>query len=129
MYKEGKTWQEKMKLSHPTLPVDLDEKQNIVWLENVEFNRKFKIFAHTQQEVFYVLTPQMMERILKIYERFDDMCISIMGSRMILAINSSLNGLEPQLKKRVEYEAERRRLLEELQEIVDVIEGLELEKK
>lgn len=112
---------------HPVLPRNVDREKDCIKMENVEFNDRFEVYAHAQQEAFYVLTPRMMEVILRLEKKFKSICINIQGNKMVLAINSSLNSLEPQLEQEVEYETERRRILGELQEIVDIIDGLELD--
>lgn len=40
-----------------------EEKYKKVQLEDVEFNKDYKVFAQSQHEAFYVLTPSLMNRI------------------------------------------------------------------
>ena len=37
-----------------------------VKMEDVDFNRMFKIYAENELDAFYILTPNMMEKIKKL---------------------------------------------------------------
>lgn len=115
--------------NYSAMPIYLNPKQNKVVMENDTFNSKFNVYAGTQQDAFYVLTPHMMESILRISKHFNSMCILVVGNRLILAGNSSLNGLEAQIEHKVEFETEKARIKEELREITDIIDDLKLDNR
>lgn len=61
-----------------------------VQTENIEFNRRFQILASDGHTAFYVLTPQLMEQILKADNRANArMLIGFAGDKMHIALGSN----------------------------------------
>lgn len=104
-------------------------KNNKVQTENMDFNNIFDVFATNDMAAFYVLTPHMMERIMRLSSSFNSICINILGNKMILAANSMLDGLEPPTSVAIDYDKEKKRILGELTEIMAIIEELGLDDK
>lgn len=99
---------------------------NKIQTENMNFNNMFKVYTVNDETAFYVLTPHMMEHIMAMSSSFNSICINIIGNRMILAVNSSLDSLEPPVKQPIDYQHEKKRILAELTEIRAIIDELEL---
>lgn len=64
--------------------------------ENSAFNKKFDIYASDEHNAYYILTPQLMEKI----EEFSDQAgaqtaISFLGPSMYVAVNRRLSMFEP----------------------------------
>ena len=104
-------------------------KDDKVQTENMGFNKIFDVFATNDMAAFYVLTPHMMERIMRLSSSFKSICINIIGNKMILAANSMLDGLEPPTSVAIDYNKEKKRILGELTEIMAIIEELGLDDK
>ncbi len=62
------------------------KKDNLVKLENLEFNEKFKIYCRDQVEARYILTPNIMENILALNELISNQCKSKSKSNISLAL-------------------------------------------
>lgn len=62
------------------------KKDNLVKLENLEFNDKFKIYCRDQIEARYILTPNIMENILALNELVSNQCKSKNKSNISLAL-------------------------------------------
>lgn len=104
-------------------------KNGRIQTENVVFNQMFDVFATNDAAAFYVLTPHMMEHIIKLSSSFKSICINILGNKMVLAANSDLDGLEPPTREPIDYYREKKRILAELTEIMAIIDELGLDDK
>ena len=66
-----------------------------VSLENPEFEKKYNTYSDSQIEARYILSPAMMERILKLEELFNSRIdLSFRGNNVFIAIHSSKNHFE-----------------------------------
>lgn len=74
-------------------------KGELVKLENVEFEELFKVYGTDQIEPRYILTPAIMEAIVKIKKRFpgNSMCFSFVGSRVNCTISFKKDLFEPRI--------------------------------
>ncbi len=70
----------------------------LVKLEDVEFERRFKVYSDCQVEARYILSPGLMRRILELRERFNrDLFITFQGDRVTIALPMSADLFEPRL--------------------------------
>ncbi len=69
---------------------------NRVWLENVEFEEYFDVYATDQIEARYILTPSLMERIIALEHKFKNrsMILSFYDSNVVIAVRDSRNNFE-----------------------------------
>lgn len=105
-------------------------KCKVIETESVNFNEKFEIRALDTQEAFYVLTPQMMEYILKLNENYDSMCIIIEGTKMTLAANTGMDSFEVyDLKDSVNYETAKNEIIGEIDSIKLIIDELRIDDR
>lgn len=75
--------------------------------ENAGFNRKFDIYASDEHNAYYILTPQLIEKI----EEFSDqagaqIALSFLGPSMFVAVNRRLSMFEPNVDKPVAEQTE-----------------------
>jgi len=63
--------------------------EDLVKLENVEFEKKFVAYSTNQIEARYILSPAIMEKILYINEKFNGIAVSFVDNRMFIAFPSS----------------------------------------
>lgn len=101
-----------------------------VKLENVEFNNSFNIRAQYEQDAFYVLTPQMMEKLLKLKQSYSTpIAFSFVDGKIHLAIFSNKEMFPPIMYSKVS----KKKAFELAQKYVDnlilPIETLDLDKK
>lgn len=71
-------------------------KDQLVILEDPEFEREFVVHASDQVEARYILSTSMMEKMLELKRRFDsEVQFSFRLSRMFIAISTTKNYFEP----------------------------------
>jgi hypothetical protein len=111
----------------------------LVTLEDLEFERLFKVYADDQIEARYVLSPSLMQRLVNFRRRRDAAPrLSIQGATLYVALPSARNPLEPPSWAEMAYTQKsktgrslvRRRLagyVEDLRLIVDVVRDLRLD--
>lgn len=113
--------------SYAIIPANLENA--IVKTENVEFNEKFTVRSVDDESVFYVLTPQMMEYIMKLSKKFRSLYIIIEGSKMLLAVKTGDDSFEIDQKDVVNFEEEKEKIIGELNEIKLIVDELKLADK
>lgn len=71
---------------------------DLVKLENVEFEQLFAVYSSNQIEARYILTPAMMEAIVKIRKQYQrPMHISFKGSKVFIAMSYNKDLFEPRI--------------------------------
>ncbi|MDB4335060.1 DUF3137 domain-containing protein [bacterium] len=74
------------------------EKGDLIKLENPEFEREFKVTGSDQVEARYILTPVIMEALLKIKKQYAcPVHFSFIGSRVYCALSISKDLFEPRI--------------------------------
>lgn len=68
-----------------------DSKQLKVELEGVQFNNEFDVFSPVPHDAFYLLTPQVMERLQKLDSQYQSIAINVVGNSVVLAFNEPDN--------------------------------------
>lgn len=106
-----------------------DERRHKVEFENEAFNRMFDCYCQTDEEAFYLITPQIMEAIMK-YTSVSDGKIMIGFKHNIchLAIENGKNTLEPSINRKVTYQKDILPVKTEINAITDFINLLNLDR-
>jgi hypothetical protein len=74
-----------------------------VSLESIEFNKKFRTFSTSELSAFYVLTPDIMEQIMKLEaENPGRISFSFTGPILYIAINNNRDTFELHLFKKID---------------------------
>jgi len=67
----------------------------LVNMDHPAFEKQFKVYAEDAVEAHYLLTPNLMERIVELKEKFDEaIYLSFNHSKLYIAISNSLNLFE-----------------------------------
>jgi len=101
----------------------------LVYLENVEFEREFVVYSTDQVEARYILTPTLMEAILQLKRDFDaPIHISFVDSHVCIAVQWSQEFLEPDIydNKPLRQSDWLANLVDEIYLGLDIIEQLDL---
>lgn len=106
-------------LQHDFLDPDKNQK---VEMENVEFNRYYNVYAGSGHDVFYLLTPPLMEKLLKLRRRFPDIAMRFSDEKLYVAISGNFDAFEPNMSKPVNYPEEKARMKEDVQVILDMVD-------
>ena len=63
--------------------------------ESEEFNRRFNVYSTSEHDAFYILTPQMMERVSRVNDLAgDDIFINFNVGKLYFAIDNRHNNFE-----------------------------------
>jgi hypothetical protein len=74
-----------------------------VAMESIDFNKKFRTFSTNELSAFYVLTPDIMERMMKLErENPGRISFSFSGATLYIAINNNKNTFELRLFKKID---------------------------
>lgn len=108
--------------------------QNVekVELEDIEFNKMFKVFSDDQVEARYILTPSMMERFKNLKETFKTTGIraAFKDKSLLIAIPSNKNLFEVcDFKKPVTDTGQIQELFEEFVAVLSLVDVLNLDSK
>ena len=95
-----------------------------VKFEDIDFNNRFEVYAEDEHDAFYVLTPQMIERIKEL-EFMEDgrMTIGIIDQKVHVLFDNGQNAMEPSLWNEVS-EKDFERIEDEMRKIVQIMELL-----
>ena len=105
---------------------DLEYKK--VETEDVEFNNQFKVLAQNTHDVFYVLTPQMMERIKTLSNSiYGDVILYFNNNQLHIGINNDTNAFEVGIDNEIDIELEKHRILHDINLITTFIKDLQLD--
>ena len=97
-----------------------------VELESPEFEKMFETYSQDQVEARYILTPSMMERILKLQKSMGSKVhLSFNGSKVYIAISNSYNFFEADLDQPINSE-QIERIFGEIRECIEIIDILDL---
>jgi hypothetical protein len=100
----------------------------VVYMENVEFEKQFKVMGSDQIEARYLITPAMMERILELKNKKKrTISLSFVGSSIFVAIQSGYTNLfEPSLRKSLNEPETVREFYDQMAACLEVVELLDL---
>lgn len=97
-------------------------------LELIEFNKKYKTYADTQHNAFYLLTPPMLEALLRIEKKNQGRIgIEFEGNKVYVAINNNVDTFSLSLFKPINDEA-LNKFKDELSCIPDLIKEIQTNK-
>ena len=99
----------------------------LVKLENPEFEKKFAVYSQDPMEARYILTPQLMERLLKVQAaESSPIRVLFMNNNMILAFSRSSGWLEPPSWSDLANAAVLEKTLYEVSNLLELVEELDL---
>ncbi len=71
------------------------------------FNSRFEVFATDEHNAFYILTPKLLELIMRFEEDIDgQIAITFLGSLMFVAINRLGSMFDGKLDRKIEDQKE-----------------------
>ncbi len=97
----------------------------IIDLESVDFNNAFNVYTLEPVDAFYILTPQVMERLVKLQRRYNNIGFRFGDKRVCVAIDG-INSFEPDYRRKISYLEEKERIKGEFNVITEMIELLGL---
>lgn len=104
----------------------MSNKDTKVIMESVEFEKMFNTYSSDQVEARYILSPAMMERIMKLQKVFKSKIhLSFKGNRVYIAIANNFNYFEANLTKEIN-ENQINRIFREIDFCLNIINILDL---
>ncbi|MDE5872942.1 MAG: DUF3137 domain-containing protein [Lachnospiraceae bacterium] len=101
-------------------------KMHKVNMESVDFNKSFDVKAANEHDAFYVLTPQMMEKLFNLQSRFGNVALNFDGERLFLGYNCGMGAFDADMRKPIDYPTEKAKMQRDMQVIMDIIDIMEL---
>lgn len=98
----------------------------LVETEDMEFNRKFNVYAKDKHSAFYLLTPQFIEYIKQLSEKEDKLFITFDGEKLYILLSGHGGIFEPPMGEFNLWD-EVRKCKAELAEIDEIIDNLRLD--
>ena len=95
-------------------------------LEDSEFNDKFVVYAENEQEAFYIITPQFMNKIKRLNNNISGkMMLCFYNNRVYIGLNNGRDSFEPNINKKIDKEEIRK----DIKLITAFIDELDIEVK
>ena len=110
-----------------SIHASLESGLNRVELEDVDFNKRFSVYADDEHSAFYVLTPHFMNYIKSLYGHDNSVYISFDG-RKLYFMQSGKGGIFEPSDKEMNVPKEIQKAREELQVIDKIIDALKIDE-
>jgi Protein of unknown function (DUF3137). len=100
-----------------------------VEMEGVAFNKKFDVFSLSPHDAFYLLTPQFMEKLDILAQRYRSMAIHIAGNKVFVGFNEPFHNAFDcdNIFKKISYPEEMQSIqrdIDDIKQIITIIRGL-----
>lgn len=99
-----------------------------VKLEDIEFNKMFKIYSEIEHDAFYILTPHFMEKIKKLYKELDaPIKLTFMENKLHVAVNNGEDSFEYNVLNPINEEEIEQDIIKNIKLITDFVNELNLD--
>ena len=96
-------------------------------LENPDFNNEFVVYSSDQIEARYILTPDLMERVLEFKDNFRfSLCFSFTRSRVYIAVTQFTKTINPRIFVDISDFNTCYKYFDELQKIIGIVDEFNL---
>lgn len=103
-------------------------KYHKVNMEDVEFNKQFKVYAQDEHEAFYILTPGMMQRILQLNNDIPGKTLfCLKDNKLHIGLHNNKDLFEPNVYKKVDLNADKEKIVREMKTISSFVDILDLD--
>lgn len=99
-----------------------------VLLEDIDFNEKFDVESNNQVEARYILTPNMMEKLLKLQEKINDIKIVLVNRNLYIGF-PNFNMFELNYKNSNDEMVMFENLYDEIEIILGIVEEIKANNK
>lgn len=101
-------------------------KGRVVRLENVDFEQNFVVTADSDQEARYILTPKMMELILRLKVKHKaQVHMAVLAGRVFVGLEIRKNLFEPRFLRKTDY-TDLVEFCESFKALTEIVEDLDL---
>lgn len=97
-------------------------------LEDIDFNKKFNVYAQNELEAFYLLTPQTMEKIKELNNRLHgSILFCFINNRLHIGLYNNKDLFEPNILKKIDLQNNHQSVREDILLITSFIDILNLD--
>ena len=105
-----------------------EEKDEKIEMEDQEFNKQFKVFGTDPHSVFYVLTPNTIERIKKVNNEIPgSLLFCFKNSQLHIGVYNGKDLFEPKLRKKVNLQQDTQTTKSEINSLLQFVDILRLD--
>lgn len=109
-----------------TLP--WNKKFSSVKMEDAEFNKHFIVYAESEHDAFYILTPHFMEKIKDITKKLNcGVMFGFVNSRLHVAINNAEDSFEYNVFKPINEQEIEENIVKDIKLITNFVDELNLD--
>lgn len=100
-----------------------------VEMESTDFNKRFDVLAADPVEAYYVLTPQFMERVDFLKEKFNHVGMNFQGNKLYVGIWSAGDAFDGDVGREINFLDEKAAIMADVRVITDIIDVLGMMKE
>lgn len=101
-----------------------------VEMENVKFNQLFDVYSDSSHHAFYVLAPQIMERMAEFGRRYPRLVFHVTDGKMYVGVDQiARDAFEVDLHKPLDYNRIRGNISIDVQVIKDLIDVMKIDNQ
>lgn len=99
-----------------------------VLLEDMEFNKNFKVYAKNECEAFYILTPGFMEKVKNLLKEINSpFVLCFVDNKLHIGINNYEDSFECNVFKKIDEIAIKNSITKDIKVITKLVEELDLD--
>lgn len=99
-----------------------------VELEDINFNKQFKVFTENELDAFYIITPKLMERIKAVEAAINGTLMMVFfNNQLHVAVYNNKTTFNVNIHKRINFEEFARESIKDLDAIIKFVDILELD--
>lgn len=103
-------------------------KYNKVDMEDIEFNKEFRVYAQNELDAFYVLTPNTMEKIKELKRKTKGrLLLCFIDNRLHVGLHNNKDLFEANIFKKINIDEENNKTLNEMKIITEFVDTLDLD--
>lgn len=103
-------------------------KFNKVELEDIEFNKKFNVYAQNDLDAFYVLTPNTIEKIKELNNKIHgNILMCFIDNKLHIGLYNNKDLFEPSIFKKIDIEKNHKKVKEDILLITQFVDILSLD--
>lgn len=95
-----------------------------VEMEDVNFNKQFTVQAMNPHDAFYILTPQFMQRLLVLKQRYSSITMVISQGKLHIGLNHQADSFDMNVWNKIDYPKEKERMEKDAWVIRELVEML-----
>lgn len=97
-------------------------------MEDIDFNKVFKIYAENELDAFYVLTPNTMQKIKELNNKLQgNLLFCFINNKIHIGLHNRKDLFEPNIYKKIDLEKDKEKILKDIKIITEFVDILDLD--